>query len=70
MTISPVRISRAPASLESLSTSSCPTAMRILASTSAGPAVSRMTSLKPQSAFMAERAPSVAIAMMGQLIPV
>jgi hypothetical protein len=40
------------------------------ASTSAGPAVSRMTSSIPQSALNAVNPPSVVIAMIGQPTPV
>ena len=70
MTTSPVRISRADGSLANFSASMRPMARRIRASSSAGPAVSRMTSSIPQSALIAERAPSVAIATIGQSRPV
>ena len=47
-----------------------PSAMRIRVSTSAGPAVSRMTSSIPQSALTAVNPPSVVIAIIGQPTPV
>lgn len=70
MTTSPWRISEEVGSSASRAAVCAPTAMRIRASTSAGPAVSRMTSLAPQSAVNAERPPSVVIAMMGAPTPV
>ena len=70
ITTSPVRISRADGSVAISSAWMRPIEIRIRASTSAGPAVSRMTSSMPQSALIAERPPSVAIAIIGQLTPV
>ena len=67
---SPVRISRADGSEATSSLITLPIAIRIRASTSAGPAVSRMTSLTPQSLLNAESPPSVVIAIIGQSIPV
>ncbi len=70
MATSPWRISDEVGSSDSSCAVCAPTVMRIRASTSAGPAVSRMTSLTPQSAVNAERPPSVVIAMMGAPTPV
>ncbi|CAB4909642.1 unannotated protein [freshwater metagenome] len=70
ITISPVRISPA-------ASSTCASALllreilrRMRASTSAGPAVSRMTSFIPHSALTAARPPSVTIRMSGAPRPV
>ena len=70
MTTSPWRISCAVGSLASVASSRRPIAIRIRASISAGPAVSRMTSSTPHSDVNALRPPSVVIAITGALTPV
>ena len=59
-----------PAPRSTAATARRPMASRSLASTSAGPAVFRITSSMPQSAFTAARPPSVTIANSGQSRPV
>ena len=70
ITISPVRISPDAGSIALRIAKCSPIVIRIRASTSAGPAVSRMTSSMPHSALTAESPPSVVITITGEPIPV
>ena len=70
ITTSPLLISLREGFLASWVIASLPITILIRASTSAGPAVSRMTSVIPQSALIADRPPSVVTIIIGVETPV
>ena len=70
ITTSPDLISLREGFLASCSIASLPITILIRASTSAGPAVSRITSVIPQSALIADRPPSVVTIINGVETPV